>query len=129
MFVGRVLVHLGDTLVALGDPTAARTAWTEALEIFAELDHADAALARTRLEQPDGDPADGNRSPLTPRETEVAQCVGQGLTNKQIARRMDISEWTVVNHMREIMRKLDATSRVQVARWAWDALQPKESSA
>ena len=30
---------------------------------------------------------------------------------------------------REIMRKLGCTSRVQVARWAWDELGPEESSA
>jgi DNA-binding CsgD family transcriptional regulator len=134
LLTARVLVHLGDTQLALGEAGAARESWTEALETFGELDHAEAALPRTRLERLDGPTGDaeaarGHRSPLTKRETQVARCVGQGLTNKQIARRMDISEWTVVNHMREIMRKLECTSRVQVARWAWDALDPERSSA
>jgi DNA-binding CsgD family transcriptional regulator/predicted ATPase len=54
---------------------------------------------------------------LTRRETDVALLVGEGLTNREVARRLAISEWTVVNHMRHIMRKLDCTSRVQIARW------------
>jgi len=60
------------------------------------------------------------RSRLTARESEVAGLVATGLTNKQIARRLRISEWTVVNHLRQVMRKLDCASRVQVARWVHD---------
>ncbi|MBR7835423.1 response regulator transcription factor [Actinospica durhamensis] len=56
-------------------------------------------------------------SVLTRRETDVALLVGEGLTNREVAHRLAISEWTVVNHMRQIMRKLDCSSRVQVARW------------
>ncbi len=56
---------------------------------------------------------------LTPREIEVARCVSEGLTNKQVGHRLAISEWTVINHMREIMRKLECSSRVQVARRLW----------
>jgi DNA-binding CsgD family transcriptional regulator/tetratricopeptide (TPR) repeat protein len=73
-------------------------------------------------------PAAGSPAPLprpsllTPRETEVALLVCEGLTNKEVARRLAISEWTVVNHMRQIMRKLSCTSRVQVARWVIAAL-------
>lgn len=52
---------------------------------------------------------------LTARQSEVCELVTEGMSNKQIARRLQISEWTVVNHMREIMRKLDCTSRVGVA--------------
>lgn len=67
-----------------------------------------------------GSPADlpaAERSVLTRRETDVALLVGEGLTNREVAHRLAISEWTVVNHMRQIMRKLDCSSRVQVARW------------
>ncbi|WNI17345.1 LuxR family transcriptional regulator [Actinacidiphila sp. ITFR-21] len=52
---------------------------------------------------------------LTARQSEVCELVAEGMSNKQIAHRLQISEWTVVNHMREIMRKLDCTSRVGVA--------------
>ncbi|MEU9336334.1 LuxR C-terminal-related transcriptional regulator [Streptomyces sp. NPDC048290] len=55
--------------------------------------------------------------PLTPRQTEVSRLVALGLSNKQIARRLEISEWTVVNHIRETMRKLGCSSRVAIAGW------------
>ncbi|HST67819.1 MAG TPA: LuxR C-terminal-related transcriptional regulator [Mycobacteriales bacterium] len=56
-------------------------------------------------------------SPLTPREREVADLVARGLTNRQIARQLGIAEWTAVNHVRHIMRKLECPSRIHVARW------------
>ncbi|HEU5266989.1 MAG TPA: LuxR C-terminal-related transcriptional regulator [Jatrophihabitans sp.] len=59
----------------------------------------------------------GTQSTLTAREAEVASLVATGLTNKQVAFRLHISEWTVINHLRQVMRKLDCSSRVQVARW------------
>lgn len=55
--------------------------------------------------------------PLTPREHEVAELVAYGLTNREIARRLGIAEWTAVNHLRKVMRKLNCSSRVQVANW------------
>ncbi|WP_433271701.1 LuxR C-terminal-related transcriptional regulator [Actinosynnema sp. CS-041913] len=56
-------------------------------------------------------------SPLTARQEEVAELVARGLTNRAIARRLGISEWTAVNHVREVLRRLDISSRVEVARW------------
>ena len=53
---------------------------------------------------------------LTPRQYEIALLVAEGMTNRQVARRLDISEWTVVNHLRQVMRKLECPSRVHVAR-------------
>ncbi|MFF4487745.1 LuxR C-terminal-related transcriptional regulator [Streptomyces sp. NPDC001544] len=53
---------------------------------------------------------------LTRRQYEIALLVAEGLTNRQIARRLGISEWTVTNHLRVVMQKLDCTSRVHVAR-------------
>ncbi len=55
--------------------------------------------------------------PLTPREFEIADLVARGLTNREIARRLGIAEWTAVNHLRKIMRKLECPSRVHVANW------------
>jgi predicted ATPase/DNA-binding CsgD family transcriptional regulator len=60
---------------------------------------------------------EGPGHPLTPRELEVAVLVASGLTNREIARRLGIAEWTAVNHLRKIMRKLACSSRVQVASW------------
>jgi len=66
---------------------------------------------------PEPDSAVDVTGPLTRREYEVAGFVARGMTNRQVARTMGIAEWTVVNHLRKIMRKLDCTSRVEVARW------------
>jgi DNA-binding CsgD family transcriptional regulator len=59
----------------------------------------------------------GVDNPLTQREMEVAELVACGMTNREIARRLGIAEWTAVNHLRKIMRKLDCSSRVHVAGW------------
>ncbi|MFI6602561.1 ATP-binding protein [Nonomuraea sp. NPDC050536] len=52
--------------------------------------------------------------PLTPREAEVAGLVAQGLTNKEIARRLVISQRTAETHIRHILTKLGFTSRTQI---------------
>ena len=52
---------------------------------------------------------------LTPREQEVALLVGRGLTNRQIAQELVISEHTVHHHVTNILKKLNLTSRQQVA--------------
>lgn len=54
---------------------------------------------------------------LTARQYEVAKLVSQGMTNRQISQRLGLSEWTVVNHVREVMRRLDVPSRLHVAKW------------
>ncbi|MBY5485368.1 response regulator transcription factor [Rhizobium leguminosarum bv. viciae] len=55
---------------------------------------------------------------LTPRETEVIELVAGGLTNKQIARRLDLQEKTIKHHMTEILSKLGASNRTEAAiRW------------
>jgi predicted ATPase/DNA-binding CsgD family transcriptional regulator len=71
----------------------------------------------TLLDQPTGPPNDGESvSKLTPRQREVAHLIGLGLTNREIARRLGVAEWTAVNHVRQVLRKLNCASRVQVAR-------------
>jgi len=62
----------------------------------------------------------GENTPLTPREFQVAELVALGLTNGQISHRLNIAHWTAVNHVRNVMRKLECCSRVQVARWYLD---------
>ena len=60
---------------------------------------------------------DPGRSPLRTREAEVAQLVAEGLSNKQIASRLLISEHTVDSHVRSILNKLGFNSRAQIAAW------------
>jgi DNA-binding CsgD family transcriptional regulator/sugar lactone lactonase YvrE len=54
---------------------------------------------------------------LTRREREVAILVGQGLTNREIAARLFISERTAESHVEQIRGKLGFHSRVQIATW------------
>lgn len=56
--------------------------------------------------------------PLTQREIEILQHVAGGLANKEIARRLTISERTVKNHLSNIMEKLHVNSRTQAAVYA-----------
>ena len=53
---------------------------------------------------------------------EVRQLVRQGLSNKQIARQLNLSEGTVKNYLTEIFRLLQVTNRTQAARSDIDCL-------
>ena len=59
-------------------------------------------------------PGDGG---LSAREVEVAALVAGGLTNREIAARLVISERTAGNHVAHILTKLGFTSRSQIAGW------------
>ncbi|MFC9789460.1 ATP-binding protein [Rhodococcus sp. NPDC127528] len=54
---------------------------------------------------------------LTRREREVAELVGQGLTNKAIAQRLVIAQRTAEGHVENVLAKLGFTTRTQVAAW------------
>jgi DNA-binding CsgD family transcriptional regulator len=59
-------------------------------------------------------PNGGLRSPLlTPREVEILLAVGEGLSNKEVARRLGISQHTVKFHLEAVFTKLDAGSRAE----------------
>jgi predicted ATPase/DNA-binding CsgD family transcriptional regulator len=58
------------------------------------------------------------RAGLTRREREVAGLVAHGLTNREIAEKLVISERTAEGHVERIRDKLGVRSRTQVARWA-----------
>jgi DNA-binding NarL/FixJ family response regulator len=74
-----------------------------------------APVASGRTAEGEGEQPDAAAQSLTPRQVQVAMLVAEGMTNRQIAARLTISEWTVVNHVRQVMRRLNCTSRVQVA--------------
>lgn len=48
---------------------------------------------------------------LTERELQIVQLIAQGHANKQVARRLHISEWTVSTHLRRVFAKLGVDSR------------------
>ncbi|MEV0409190.1 LuxR C-terminal-related transcriptional regulator, partial [Actinoallomurus sp. NPDC050550] len=58
-----------------------------------------------------------DRSPLTPRETEIAHLVAEGMSNKEIAAKLVIAQRTAEGHVEHILSKLGFTSRVQIATW------------
>ncbi|MFI2201725.1 response regulator [Streptomyces sp. NPDC020192] len=72
-----------------------------------------AEFAATPVRGTSADPAvlDG----LTPREREVLSCVGEGLSNAQIAERLRMAEGTVKTHVSRLLGKLELRSRVQAA--------------
>jgi DNA-binding NarL/FixJ family response regulator len=61
---------------------------------------------------------------LTRREREVAALVTEGLTNRQIGKRLVISERTVESHVERIMDKLSRHSRAEIAAWMSSAGRP-----
>jgi DNA-binding CsgD family transcriptional regulator len=50
---------------------------------------------------------------LSPREIEILHLVALGLTNKEVGRTLNISQFTVRNHLNHISQKLDASDRTE----------------
>jgi len=57
---------------------------------------------------------------LTDREEQILALVAQGLPNKLIARRLEISERTVKGHLTRVFERIGVTDRTQAALWARD---------
>lgn len=99
-----------------GDRERARTALDEARQRFAaigiERDCRDVMAILSRAGLPDLPPDD---DPLSPREREVAKLAALGLTNREIAERLVITEKTASHHVSAILTKLGLGSRVEVA--------------
>lgn len=60
----------------------------------------------------DNSQKNSNEKLLTPRQTEVLQCIANGMSNKQIAYELGLSEGTVKIHITLLMRALNVTNRV-----------------
>ena len=75
-----------------------------------------------------GDPDGIGIETLTERELQVARLVADRKTNPQIAEELFLSPKTIETHMRNIFRKLDVSSRVEVARHVERADGPKAPS-
>ena len=79
-----------------------------------------AVAAGLLVRAPGGIPADGFRAAgedapplLTPREAEILTLVGEGMSNKAVARALGISVHTVKFHLEALFAKLEATSRAE----------------
>jgi LuxR family transcriptional regulator, maltose regulon positive regulatory protein len=118
----RLRLEHAATLHALGRDMAARRESEAALATCRKLGAADeAARAEAMLARYRGRPAvvseaaKGPLGELSPRELEVLALVAEGLSNREIAARLVISEHTVHRHVANILRKLDAPSRSAAA--------------
>jgi two-component system, NarL family, nitrate/nitrite response regulator NarL len=63
-------------------------------------------------------PPPGEESVLTRRESEILQHIAAGLSNKEIATQLTITEGTVKNHVHHALEKLHLSNRVQAAAYA-----------
>jgi len=95
-------------LVAAGDGVLAPSVTRRLMRDFA-------AVAPRQVQRPK------SLDLLTEREAEVLTCLGEGLSNQQIGRRLHIGETTVKTHVSRVLTKLDLRSRVQAAILAQDA--------
>ena len=71
----------------------------------------------------------GSQALLTGRQLDVARLIADGLTNKQIADRLFLSERTVETHITNILNKLGLGSRTQISRWMTDLSTPGLTTA
>lgn len=120
---GRVRLDLAATLDALNRPDQAQREIEVAIENFREIGaDGEAARAETMLATlrkasatPPPEPARGPLAGLSRRELEVLDLVARGLTNRDIAGRLVLSEHTVNRHVANILRKLGLNSRAAAA--------------
>jgi DNA-binding NarL/FixJ family response regulator len=73
-------------------------------------------IARSAVQR--GSPAELDDVRMTQREREVVALIAAGLSNKEIAQRLDIATHTVKSHVRNIMDKLALHTRLQIAAYA-----------
>lgn len=88
--------------------------WLECLHSLARDDATPPSLAQRILAEfsPSPTPPESN---LTDRETEVLRLVASAMTNRQVAEQLYISEQTVKNHIKSLLRKLRLKNRVELA--------------
>jgi DNA-binding NarL/FixJ family response regulator len=101
---------------AVGDNDSAEMELAGAIPVFDRLDAVhDAAAARVGL-----DLAAPRSSGLTSREEEVLAHIATGLTNREIAERLVVSEKTVATHVSHILTKLGLPSRAAATAYAYE---------
>lgn len=76
------------------------------------------ALLAGALRSQSSQPSEPDIHSLTQREREILSELAAGLSNKMIARKLDITEGTVKVHVKHLLKKLNLRSRVEAAVWA-----------
>lgn len=94
-----------------------RAAWAQGRAMGSEEAIEYALSEGEALSVPEAPPDAGRTDVLAPREREVAALVARGLTNRQVATELSISERTVHTHVGRILRKLGLGSRAQITAW------------
>lgn len=77
-------------------------------------------VARRILKEFNQTPHPTEATGLTAREQEILTLVAKGLSNKEVAVHLNISEYTVKNHLKNIMQKLHLSNRVQLTCYAYE---------
>ncbi|MDR3434383.1 MAG: two-component system response regulator NarL [Rouxiella aceris] len=95
-----------DLLVSLRQAAAGKMVLSEALTPI---------LAASLRENRPG--TDRDIQSLTPRERDIIKLIAEGLPNKMIARRLNITESTVKVHVKHLLKKMRLKSRVEAAVW------------
>ncbi|RJF70200.1 LuxR family transcriptional regulator [Rhodopseudomonas palustris] len=85
-----------------------------ALSLLPLLELAYSGLAAQGTQTAAPPPANNTLRTLTPRERQVAELAATGLSNKAIARMLDISPWTVKNQMRAVLDKTGTRNRTEL---------------
>ena len=97
--------------------------------IIPQLDTAFRKVAALKRSGESGTPAAMRRNGLSLREEEIIDWVAKGRKNAEISGILSISEFTVKNHMRRIMKKLGASNRTEaVAKFRCDVRDPRRRS-
>jgi len=105
---------LARTRETLGD-AAFRRAFDEGAAL--RFDEAVALASGRRTAAPAAADTQGDGVRLTPRQTEIAALVAEGLTNREIAERLVLAQRTAEGHVASILDRLNFTSREQLAAW------------
>lgn len=105
-----------ELIAAIRDVAAGRTVLDEEVQRrLVELLRAGPTAAPAQPANTETPLADG----LTRREVDVVRLVAEGLSNRQIARQLVLSEATVKTHLNHVLSKLDVDGRPGLVAWAW----------
>ncbi|MBB3062382.1 two-component system response regulator NarL [Microbulbifer rhizosphaerae] len=85
-------------------------------------------ILASALRKPDNSGADV-LSTLTSREYQILQQIAMGLSNKLIARELDISDATVKVHVKHLLKKLNMRSRIEAAVWMVNQKRSESASS